>query len=39
MLRDGICRQAVYDGALAMAWTAIDLARESRLRNRLITGS
>lgn len=30
--------RAVADGALAMAWTAIDLARESRLRNRLITG-
>ena len=31
--------RAVVHGALAMAWTAIDLARESRLRNRLITGS
>jgi metal-dependent amidase/aminoacylase/carboxypeptidase family protein len=31
--------RAVADGALAMAWTAIDLARESRLRNRLITRS
>jgi amidohydrolase len=28
---------AVYDGALAMAWTAVDLAMESGLRNRLIS--
>jgi amidohydrolase len=28
--------QAIYDGALAMAWTAIDLARESSLRDRLM---
>jgi amidohydrolase len=31
--------QAVYDGALAMAWTAIDLATDSVLRNRLLSGS
>jgi amidohydrolase len=29
--------RAVYDGALAMAWTAIDLATESALRNRLLS--
>lgn len=29
--------QAVYDGALAMAWTAIDLATEETVRNRLIS--
>ncbi len=29
--------QAIYDGALAMAWTAIDLAMESSLRNRLLS--
>jgi amidohydrolase len=28
--------QAVYDGALAMAWTAIDLATESAVRARLL---
>jgi len=28
--------QAVYDGALAMAWTAIDLGTDARLRNRLL---
>jgi amidohydrolase len=28
--------KAVYDGALAMAWTAIDLATESGLRTRLL---
>jgi amidohydrolase len=28
--------QAVYDGALAMAWTAIDLASESAVRARLL---
>ncbi len=27
---------AIYDGALAMAWTAIDLATESSLRSRLL---
>ncbi len=30
--------QAVYDGALAMAWTAIDLALDERLRARLLRG-
>jgi amidohydrolase len=30
--------QAVYDGALAMAWTAIDLATDVKLRARLLTG-
>jgi amidohydrolase len=29
--------QAVYDGALAMAWTAIDLAAEGKLRERLLS--
>jgi amidohydrolase len=28
--------KAVYDGALAMAWTAIDLATNGSLRNRLL---
>jgi amidohydrolase len=28
--------QAVYDGALAMAWTAIDLAVENSVRSRLL---
>jgi amidohydrolase len=28
--------QAIYDGALAMAWTAIDLALDSNLRSRLL---
>ena len=27
---------AVYDGSLAMAWTAIDLGTDARLRNRLL---
>jgi amidohydrolase len=30
--------QAVYDGALAMAWTAIDLATPGKLRDRLLAG-
>lgn len=30
--------QAVYDGALAMAWTAIDLATPGLLRDRLLSG-
>jgi amidohydrolase len=30
--------QAVYDGALAMAWTAIDLATPGQLRDRLLSG-
>lgn len=30
--------QAIYDGALAMAWTAIDLARDSTVRTRLLSG-
>ena len=29
--------QAIYDGALAMAWTAIDLATDSTLRIRLLS--
>ena len=29
--------QAVYDGALAMAWTAIDMANESVVRDRLLS--
>lgn len=29
--------QAVYDGALAMAWTAIDLAMEKSVRSRLLS--
>jgi amidohydrolase len=28
--------QAVFDGALAMAWTAIDLATDTRVRDRLL---
>ena len=28
--------QAIYDGALAMAWTAVDLAMDRRLRERLM---
>ena len=31
--------QAVLDGALAMAWTAIDLASDPTHRDRLLTGS
>jgi amidohydrolase len=30
--------QAIYDGALAMAWTAVDLALDGKLRERLIAG-
>jgi len=30
--------QAVYEGALAMAWTAIDLAQTESLRDRLMRG-
>jgi amidohydrolase len=30
--------KAVMDGALAMAWTAIDLAAQSHIRNRLLSG-
>ena len=30
--------QAIYDGALAMAWTAIDLAADAPLRDQLIAG-
>jgi metal-dependent amidase/aminoacylase/carboxypeptidase family protein len=29
--------QAIYDGALAMAWTAIDLAADPKLRTRLLS--
>ena len=29
--------QAVYDGALAMAWTAIDIAGDDALRERLLS--
>lgn len=29
--------QAIYDGALAMAWTAVDLATDARLRSRLLS--
>jgi amidohydrolase len=29
--------QAVYDGALAMAWTAVDLATDQKIRARLLT--
>src|SRR5262249_59063488 len=28
--------QAIHDGALAMAWTAIDMARDDRVRGRLM---
>jgi amidohydrolase len=31
-----IADQAVYDGALAMAWTAIDIANDTKLRERLL---
>ena len=31
--------QALYDGALAMAWTALDLAADTPLRGRLIAAS
>jgi len=31
-----VADQAVYDGALAMAWTAIDLTLDTRLRERLL---
>ena len=31
--------QALHDGALAMAWTAIDLVKDDDLRNRLIAGA
>ena len=31
--------QAVFDGALAMAWTAIDAARDEQVRARLLAGS
>ncbi len=31
-----IADKAIYDGALAMAWTAIDLAGERKLRERLL---
>jgi hypothetical protein len=29
--------RALFDGALAMAWTAIDAANEPALRNRLLS--
>lgn len=28
--------KAVYDGALAMAWTAVDMATDAKIRNRLV---
>jgi metal-dependent amidase/aminoacylase/carboxypeptidase family protein len=31
--------QAIYDGALAMAWTAVDLASDMKIRTRLLAGS
>jgi hypothetical protein len=31
--------RAAIDGAVAMAWTAIDAAAEGPLRDRLLTGS
>ncbi len=31
-----VADQAVYDGALALAWTAIDIAKSSELRKRLL---
>ena len=30
--------QAVFDGAVAMAWTAIDAATDASLRERLLAG-
>ncbi|MGH8160593.1 MAG: M20 family metallopeptidase [Gammaproteobacteria bacterium] len=35
----GIADQAVVDGALAMAWTAIDMAADKRLSQRLLARS
>ena len=29
--------RAIYEGALAMAWTAIDIAMDERLRTRLLS--
>jgi hypothetical protein len=29
--------KAIYDGSLAMAWTAIDLATEEKVRSRLLS--
>jgi amidohydrolase len=34
-----VADQAVYDGALALAWTAIDLAAEPAVRDRLLAAS
>ncbi len=34
----GSADQAVFDGALAMAWTAIDMATDSSLRDRMLSG-
>lgn len=28
--------QAIHDGAIAMAWTAVDMAQDEGLRNRLV---
>ena len=33
----GPADRAVYDGALAMAWTAIDCATDPALRSRLLS--
>ncbi len=34
-----VADQAVYDGALAMAWTAIDIAQDDAVRDRLLSPS
>jgi len=34
-----VADQAVYDGALAMAWTAIDMATDDHIRERLLRGA
>ena len=34
-----VADQAVYDGALSMAWTAIDIAQDDALRDRLLSPS
>jgi hypothetical protein len=31
-----VADQAIFDGAVALAWTAIDAAQDADLRNRLI---
>ena len=33
-----VAERAIYEGALALAWTAIDLASDSSTRDRLLAG-